>query len=173
MAEQDTKQKDPVAEQREQETKRAQEIAKIQANAPQDTSKVSPAEYAGDPAKVEGIRAATGTPPQVVEAAPGVELDKDMDRAAVTRAGSGPIDEKDGDDLLRLAQAKAPNLTQEFVNQYGLVEEDLRDIARGSVSPPPTVGPIHNVELTRTPGGWQLTPVGVPPEDANKNAISR
>jgi hypothetical protein len=46
-------------------------------------------------------------------------------------------------------------------------------IARGEIPPPPTVGPIHNVDLHRTPGGWQVTPVGVPPEDVGKNAISR
>jgi hypothetical protein len=83
------------------------------------------------------------------------------------------LDELSGDDLLTAALAKAPNLTSAFVEQYGLVDEDLRAIARGEVPPPPTVGPIHNVDLHLTPGGWQLTAVGVPVEDVGKNAIAR
>ena len=74
---------------------------------------------------------------------------------------------------LEAAQAKAPSLTEEFVSQYGLTDDDLAAIARGEVPPPPTVGPIHTVDLHRTPGGWQITPVGVAPEDVGKDAISR
>ena len=157
----------------QEQAKRDQEIADIRESAKQDTSAVAPGEFAGDPANVEGVRPATGTPPQVVEAGPGVEVDAELDRAAVQRAGSGDLDEKSGDDLLTLARAKAPLLTAEFVEQFGLVEEDLRAIARGEVPPPPTVGPIHNVDLHYTPGGWQITAVGVPVEDVGKNAISR
>lgn len=152
---------------------RDQQIAETRANASQDTSAISPGQFAGDPANIDGVRPATGTPPQVVEAGPGVEIDADLDRAAVQRAGASGFDEVESNDLLIAAQAKAPNLTAAYVDQYGLVEEDLRAIARGEVSPPPAVGPIHNVDLHLTPGGWQLTPVGVPTEDVGKNAISR
>lgn len=78
-----------------------------------------------------------------------------------------------GNRLLAAAQKMAPSLTAEFVDAYRLSDEDLAAIARGEVPPPPTVGPVHNVDLHRTPGGWQLTPVGVAPADAGKNAISR
>lgn len=122
-----------------------------------------------------GLRPAAGTPAQVVEAGPGVEIDADLDRASVHRAtaGSGSIDDTSGADLLVLAQAKAPRLTAQFVKDYDLSDENLRAIARGEVPPPPTVGPIHNTDLHLTPGGWQSTPVGVPPEDVGKNAIHR
>jgi hypothetical protein len=141
----------------------------------QDTSKVATVEDQSNPAKVDGVRPAAGTPPQVVEAGPGVELDTDLDRAALQRSeSSAAVDVvPDSEDLLKRAQAKAPNLTQSFVTQYGLTDEDLEAIASGAVSPPPTVGPIHNVDLHRTPGGWQVTAVGVPPGDSGKNAISR
>lgn len=149
------------------------EAAKMRDSAKQDTSAVTAMEDPLNPAGMDGVRPATDTPKQVVEAAPGVEVDADLDQASVQRADSGDIDDASKDDLLTLARAKAPALTAEFVKQYGLVDEDLKAIARGEVPPPPTVGPIHNVDLHRTPGGWQITPVGVPPEDANKNAISR
>lgn len=75
--------------------------------------------------------------------------------------------------LLKAAQEKAPNLTQEFVDKYGLTDEDLAKFARGELSPPPTVGPEHTVDLHYVNGGWQVTPVGVKPEDVGKDAISR
>jgi HK97 family phage major capsid protein len=150
---------------------REAEIAKTRESAKQDTSKVTSQEYALNPENIDGLRAAAGTPPQVVEVAAGVEVDKDLDSAAVRRASSGDLSEASDADLLTAAQAKAPQLTAEFVKQYGMVREDLEAIARGLVPPPPTVGPIHNVDLHLTPGGWQLTPVGVPPEDVGKNAI--
>lgn len=140
-------------------------------SAKQDSSAVTSGE--DSLAKQPGVRPAAGTPAQVVEVGPGVELDADLDQAAVRRAGAGDLDAASKDDLLVAAQAKAPRLTAEFVKQYGLGDEYLKAIARGEVPPPPTIGPIHNVDLHLTDGGWQLTPVGVPPEDANKNAISR
>jgi hypothetical protein len=78
-----------------------------------------------------------------------------------------------GSELLAAAQAKAPNLTQEFVDAYGLDDEVLAGIANGSVPPPPAIGPIHTADLYLTPGGWQQTPPGVPPEAVGGNAISR
>lgn len=173
MAEQTEKQKADAAAKAQQD--RAAAAAETRDNAKQDTSKVTAVEDPLNPANIDGLRPAAGTPPQVVEAAPGVELDTDLDRAALKRSEvSAAVDVvPETEDLLKRAQAKAPNLTQEFVDQYGLVDEDLEMIARGEVPPPPTVGPIHNVDLHRTPGGWQLTPVGVPPEDVGKNAISR
>lgn len=74
---------------------------------------------------------------------------------------------------LKAAQEKAPALTQEFVDKYGLDDEDLAKIARGEEPPPPTIGPEHTVDLHRTPSGWQITPKGVKPEDVGKDAISR
>lgn len=124
-------------------------------------------------ANTSGLRPAAGTPAQVVEAGPGVEVDADLDRAAVQRAAGKSLSDVSGGDLLTLAQAKAPRLTSEFVKQYGLSEDHLRAVARGEVPPPPTVGPIHNTDLHLTDGGWQVTPVGVKPEDVGKNAISR
>jgi hypothetical protein len=126
-----------------------------------------------NPAVVDGVRPAAGTPAQVVEAGAGVEIDADLDKASVQRADSGDVDDAAKNDLLTLARVKAPSLTADFVKQYGLTDEDLKMIARGEVPPPPTIGPIHNVDLHLTPGGWQITPVGVPPEDVGKNAISR
>jgi hypothetical protein len=157
------------------QAKRDQEIAKTREQAKQDTSAISPGEFAGDPANIDGVRPAAGTPPQVVEAAPGVELDTDLDRAAEQRAQAkiAAPEKTPEQDLLKAAQAKAPNLTSEFVTQYGLVTEDLEAIARGEVSPPPNPGAIHSKDLYLTPGGWQVTPVSVPTEDVGKNAISR
>jgi hypothetical protein len=155
------------------QAKRDAEIAKTRESAKQDTSAISVQENPLDPAKVDGLRPAADTPPQVVEAGPGVEVDADLDRAEVQRANSGDLDDASHDDLLTAARAKAPHLSQEFVTQYGLVDEDLVLIARGVVPPPPALSPIHTVDLHWTPGGWQVTPVGVPPEDVGKNAISR
>lgn len=77
------------------------------------------------------------------------------------------------DKLLAAAQAKAPNLTKEFVATYGLKDEDLAAIARGEVPPPPSVGPIRSSDLYLTPGGWQNVPPGVKPEDVGKNSGRR
>jgi hypothetical protein len=75
-------------------------------------------------------------------------------------------------DLLTAAQIRAPHLDQAFVDKYDLDDEYLRALARGEISPPPhTTNP--EVELHLTPGGWQLTPAGVAPEDVGKDAISR
>lgn len=149
--------------------------AETRQNAKQDTSKVSPVEDPASAEKLPGLRPAAGTPAQVVEAGPGIELDTDLDRASLQRSSrSAAVDVvPEKEDVLKRAQAKAPNLTEEFVTQYGLTDGDLEEIAAGIVPGPPHVGPIHNVELHRTPGGWQLTPLGVPAEDANKNQISR
>lgn len=140
-------------------------------SAKQDSSAVTAGE--DSLSNMAGVRPAAGTPPQVVEAGPGVELNADLDRAAVQRAAAGDLDAASKEDLLVRAQTKAPRLTAEFVKQYGLGDEELKAIARGEAPPPPTIGPIHNVDLHLTPGGWQVTPVGVPPEDVGKNAISR
>lgn len=152
---------------------REAEVAKARESAPQDTSKIATIEDPLNPEKRAGVRPAAGTPAQVVEAGPGVELDADLDRAQVDRANSGDLTDASDGDLFTAAQAKAPLLTKEFVKQFGLVREDLEMIARGEVPPPPTVGPIHNVDLHLEGGSWQLTAVGVPPEDSGKNAIHR
>lgn len=78
-----------------------------------------------------------------------------------------------GDQLLAAAQAKAPSLTKEFVEKMGLSEQNLVEIAQGLVPPPPTPGPIYSADMYRTPGGYQQTPPGVPPEDVGGNQIHR
>jgi hypothetical protein len=78
-----------------------------------------------------------------------------------------------GDDLLASARVKAPNLTREFVDAYGLDDDVLAGIARGEVPPPPHVGPIHTSDLYLTPGGWVNAPAGVPLEQAGSHAIAR
>jgi hypothetical protein len=78
-----------------------------------------------------------------------------------------------GDQLLAAAQAKAPSLTREFVDRMGLSEQNLVEIAQGLVPPPPTPGPIHTADMYRTPGGYQQTPPGVPPEDVGGNQVHR
>jgi hypothetical protein len=78
-----------------------------------------------------------------------------------------------GDRLLAAAQAKAPNLTREFADAYGLDDDVLAGIARGEIPPPPTVGPVHTSDLYLTPGGWVSAPPGVPLEAAGTNSIAR
>jgi hypothetical protein len=78
-----------------------------------------------------------------------------------------------GDRLLAAAQAKAPNLTREFCDAYGLGDDVLAGIARGEIPPPPHVGPVHTSDLYLTPGGWVSAPPGVPLEAAGGNAIAR
>jgi hypothetical protein len=141
------------------------------AQAPSASSAKGGSDATGTRLDLEGTRPATGTPPQVVEAGPGVEVDADLDRASVRKASSGAVEDASDADLLKAAQAKAPRLTAEFVSQYGLEREVLEGIANGSVPPPPTPGPIHSADMHYTPGGWQQTPVGVPPEDVGKNAV--
>lgn len=97
---------------------------------------------------------------------PGV--DPDRIPAEVT---PGVSPDAGGDALLAAAQAKAPNLTAEFVSKMKITDEMLGQIARGEISPPPAIGPIYTADLYLTPGGWQQTPPGVPPQDVGKNAI--
>jgi hypothetical protein len=78
-----------------------------------------------------------------------------------------------GDKLLAAAQAKAPSLTKEFVEAFDLDDSQVAMIARGEEPPPPAVGPVHTNDLYLTPGGWQLTPPGVPPSDVGANQIHR
>jgi hypothetical protein len=78
-----------------------------------------------------------------------------------------------GDRLLAAAQVKAPNLSREFVEAYGLGDDVLAGIARGEIPPPPHVGPVHSSDLYLTPGGWVSAPPGVPLEAAGGNAIAR
>jgi hypothetical protein len=99
---------------------------------------------------------------------PGV--DPDRIPAEVT---PGVSPDAGGDELFAAALAKAPSLTREFVDKMGLTAEDLGQIARGEIPPPPTPGPIYTADMYRTPGGYQQTPPGVPPEDVGKNATAR
>ena len=78
-----------------------------------------------------------------------------------------------GKELRDAARLKAPSLSDEYVKAYNLDDDVLRNIANGTVPPPPAIGPLHTADLYLTPGGWQQTPPGVKPEDVGKNAISR
>lgn len=78
-----------------------------------------------------------------------------------------------GDRLFAAALAKAPSLTREFVDKMGISDEQLGQIARGEIPPPPTPGPIYTADMYMTPGGFQQTPPGVPPEDVGGNAVTR
>jgi hypothetical protein len=66
-----------------------------------------------------------------------------------------------GNNLLAAAQAKAPNLTAEFVSAYEITDQMLADIANGLTPPPPAIGPAHTSDLYLTPGGWVQTAPGV------------
>lgn len=99
---------------------------------------------------------------------PGV--DPDRIPAEVT---PGVSPDAGGDKLFAAALAKAPSLTREFVDRMKIDDETLGMIARGEIPPPPTPGPIYTTDMYRTPGGYQQTPPGVPPEDVGKNATVR
>ena len=110
----------------------------------------------------EELLAATGS------VVPGV--DPDRIPAEVT---PGVSPDAGGDKLFAAALAKAPSLTREFVDKMGIDDETLGQIARGEIPPPPMPGPIYTTDMYRTPGGYQQTPPGVPPEDVGKNATTR
>ena len=110
----------------------------------------------------EELLAATGS------VVPGV--DPDRIPAEVT---PGVSPDAGGDKLFAAALAKAPSLTREFVDKMGIDDETLGQIARGEIPPPPMPGPIYTTDMYRTPGGYQQTPPGVPPEDVGKNAAVR
>ena len=95
----------------------------------------------------------------------------DVDPANIpAEAGPGVRPDPGGDKLLAAAQAKAPNLTREFVDKHKLSDDDLAAIARGEQPPPPVPG---DADLYRTLGGWQFVPNGLEPEDVGTHAISR
>lgn len=96
----------------------------------------------------------------------------DPDRIPV-EVTPGVTPDAGGDKLFAAALAKAPNLTREFVDKMKITDEMLAQIARGEVPPPPAIGPIYTTDLYLTPGGWQQTPPGVPPEDVGKNSVFR
>lgn len=110
----------------------------------------------------EELLAATGS------VVPGV--DPDRIPAEVT---PGVTPDAGGDKLFAAALAKAPSLTREFVERMQIDDETLGQIARGEIPPPPMPGPIYTTDMYRTPGGYQQTPPGVPPEDVGKNTTVR
>ncbi|HEX2551643.1 MAG TPA: hypothetical protein VHK64_08620 [Nocardioidaceae bacterium] len=117
---------------------------------------------------LKGLKGPSGF--EVVDSPGNVVQGVDPDRIpAEVTPGVSP--DAGGDKLLAAAQAKAPNLTAEFVSKMGITDEMLGQIARGEISPPPAIGPNYTADLHLTPGGWQQTPPGVPPEDVGKNAI--
>jgi hypothetical protein len=78
-----------------------------------------------------------------------------------------------GDQAVRGRAGEGAFATKEFVAKMGIDDETLGQIARGEIPPPPTPGPIYTADMYRTPGGYQQTPPGVPPEDVGKNATTR
>ena len=85
-----------------------------------------------------------------------------------------PGDELSGDDLLAAAQIKAPHVDRAFLSEHDLDDDYLRRLASGEEPPPPYNGPDTSAtDLHLTPGGWQNTPAGVPPEDVGKDQVSR
>jgi hypothetical protein len=103
----------------------------------------------------------------------GVDFPKVDAPGDVVDASPGKGPEEGGSDVLKAAQAKAPNLTAAFVKEHKITDEELAAVARGELSPPPTVGPIKNTQLTRAEGTWTWTntPVDVKPEDFGTNKI--
>jgi hypothetical protein len=87
----------------------------------------------------------------------------DPDRIPV-EVTPGVTPDAGGDKLFAAALAKAPNLTKDFVSKMKISDEMLAQIARGEIPPPPAIGPVYSSDLYLTPGGWQQTPPGVPPE---------
>jgi hypothetical protein len=144
------------------------------ASAPYDTK---PGDVPVDPRSgrpfadgLEGLKGTHGG--EVVNATGNVVPGVNPDRIpAEVTPGVSP--DAGGDALLAAAQAKAPNLTREFVTKMKISDEMLAQIARGEISPPPAIGPNYTADLYLTPGGWQQTPPGVPPEDVGKNAVGR
>lgn len=147
-----------------------------EAPSPQFTTK--PGDVTADPrtgqafgaVKTNGLKGLSGmevleSPGNVV---PGVNPD-----AIPAEVTPGVTPDAGGDELLAAAMAKAPSLTREFVEAYKLGDDVLAQIARGEVPPPPTPGPLHTADLYLTPGGWQQTPPGVPPEDVGVNQVHR
>ena len=97
-----------------------------------------------------------------------------------TQARQGPAatapagEELSGDDLLAAAQIKAPHVDRAFLSEHGLDDDYLRALASGEEPPPPYNGPDTSAtDLHLTPGGWQVTPPGVPPEHVGKDQVRR
>lgn len=123
-----------------------------------------------DAAQTDGLKGRHGM--EIVEATGTIVPGVDPARipAEVT---PGVTPDSGGDKLLAAAQAKAPSLTREFVDKMGMTDEQLAQIARGEIPPPPTPGPIYTTDMYMTPGGFQQTPPGVPPQDVGGNSVVR
>jgi len=118
----------------------------------------------------EGLKGTHGE--DIVNATGNVVPGVDPDRIpAEVTPGVSP--DAGGDKLFAAALAKAPSLTKEFVKKMGISDEQLGQIARGEIPPPPTPGPIYTADMYMTPAGFQQTPPGVPPQDVGKNATTR
>jgi hypothetical protein len=152
--------------------------APVVTDAPSPQFSTKPGDVTADPrtgepfgaVKTNGLKGLSGL--ETLESAgnvvPGVNPD-----AIPAEVTPGVTPDAGGDELLAAAQAKAPSLTREFVAAYKLDDGMLAAIARGEVPPPPTPGPIHTADLYLTPGGWQQTPPGVPPQDVGVNQVHR
>jgi hypothetical protein len=155
----------------------AAEAPVVVTEAPSDPFATKPGDVPVDPRSGrpfadagEGLKGVHGA--EVVEATGPVVQGVNPDRIpAEVTPGVSP--DAGGDALFAAALAKAPNLTREFVSKMKISDEMLAQIARGEVPPPPAIGPIYTTDLYLTPGGWQQTPPGVPPQDVGKNAIGR
>jgi hypothetical protein len=121
-------------------------------------------------AGTEGLKGTHGM--DILNATGSVVPGVDPDRIPV-EVTPGVTPSAGGDKLFAAALAKAPNLTKDFVSKMKITDEMLAQIARGEIPPPPAIGPTYTSDLYLTPGGWQQTPPGVPPEDVGKNATAR
>jgi hypothetical protein len=89
---------------------------------------------------------------------------------AASSAGSNPSPaaekpSKASNDLLERVARRAPHMDAEFVKKHNLPDEYLEAVASGLEPAPPYIGPNPTVDQHFTPGGWQITPKGVAPED--------
>jgi hypothetical protein len=121
-------------------------------------------------ANTDGLKGTHGM--DILNATGSIVPGVDPDRIPV-EVTPGVTPDAGGDKLFAAALAKAPNLTKDFVSKMKISDEMLAQIARGEIPPPPAIGPVYTSDLYLTPGGWQQTPPGVPPEDVGKNATAR
>jgi hypothetical protein len=57
------------------------------------------------------------------------------------------------------------------VAMTGRAQEGMLERLALGVPEPPKVGPVHNTDLHLTPGGYQVTPAGVAPEDVGPATV--
>ncbi len=162
-----------TAEKGTQMAETAKAAAKAEAAGKTDAGKAESAKAADSGAGAEKAAAAKSDDSKDDKLEAGVDFPKVESDSGVVEVSAGVTPDAGKDDLLSAAQVKAPHLTAEFIKEHDLDDDYLARVARGEEPPPPYNGPVYVTDLHRTPGGWQITPKGVKPEDVGKNAISR